>query len=56
MVKELCEAYLEQNKYCDKLQYLSKYDERLSIELLHSWVKLMNIKQELAKELCGNKD
>lgn len=26
-LNELCEAYLNTYEYCDKMQYLSKYDE-----------------------------
>ena len=53
MVKELCEAYLKQKEYCDKLQYLSKYDYDgiLVNERLDAWVELISIRNKLSRKL-----
>ena len=58
MVEELCKAYLEQKEYCDKLQYLSKYDynEILINERLDAWVELISIRGELARKLLLSKN
>ena len=47
MVKKLCEAYLEQYEYLEKIRYLSKYDERLVKVWLDGWIELVRIKYKL---------
>ena len=58
MVVELCKKYLEQKEYCDKLQYLSKYDydDLLINERLDAWVELISIRGELARKLILPKE
>ena len=51
-LEELCKRYLEKNEYCDKLQYLSKYDESMYKELLDSWIELICIVEDMKKEIC----
>lgn len=53
MIEKLCEKYLEQKKYCDKYQYLSKYDKRMINEWIDAWVELVKIEFELKQALSG---
>ena len=50
-LKRLCEEYLENYEYCEKLQYLSKYDERLYKEWLDGWVESVRIRERMYDEL-----
>ena len=50
-LKRLCEEYLDCCEYCDKMQYLSKYDERLCKEWWDGWVESLRIRQRLDDEL-----
>ena len=50
-LKELCEKYLDAYEYCDKMQYLSKYDERMDKEWLDGWIELVGIRAKMYMEL-----